>query len=95
MRNWKGFEWKWSWPNGGTIPTFALRTTTKNLSQIAGSQSENRNEHLTKYKSATLLLKQSVRNIDIVARCAPVAATVQVLGVNLLLTATCHESWCP
>jgi hypothetical protein len=31
----------------------------------------------------------------IVARCAPAAATVQVLGVNLLLTPTCHESWCP
>jgi hypothetical protein len=28
----------------------------------------------------------------IVARCAPAAATVQVLGVNLLLTPTCHES---
>jgi hypothetical protein len=31
----------------------------------------------------------------IVAHCAPAAATVQVLGVNLLLTPTCHESWCP
>jgi hypothetical protein len=32
---------------------------------------------------------------NIVAGCAPAAATVQVLGVNLLLTPTCHESWCP
>jgi hypothetical protein len=32
---------------------------------------------------------------NIVARCAPAAATVQVLEVNLLLTPTCHESWCP
>jgi hypothetical protein len=33
----------------------------------------------------------------IVPCCAPATATVQVLGVNLrvLLTPTCHESWCP
>jgi hypothetical protein len=30
-----------------------------------------------------------------ISRCAPAAATVQVLWVNLLLTPTCHESWCP
>jgi hypothetical protein len=28
---------------------------------------------------------------NIVTRCAPAASTVQVL----LLTPTCHESWCP
>jgi hypothetical protein len=36
-----------------------------------------------------------LRNINIVARCAPAAATVQFFRVNLLLTPTCHESWCP
>jgi hypothetical protein len=38
---------------------------------------------------------RAVSCYTIVARCAPAAATVQVLGVNLLLTPTCHASWSP
>jgi hypothetical protein len=43
-----------------------------------------------------LLQQQTLSWIQhIVARCAPAAATVQDLGVNLLLTPTCHVSSCP
>jgi hypothetical protein len=51
-----------------------------------------------KYNHTNKILKQSNNNNNNnnnVARCSPAAATVQVLGVNLLLTPNCHESWCP
>jgi hypothetical protein len=45
--NWKGFGWKWSWPNQGTIPTLAEKMGKLKIHSIAGV--------LTKIKTEPIL----------------------------------------